>query len=59
MIIKNYVENEDGSCSFSFELDKDEAPILIEFAIRTMIEAGLINVGQEDITYPDQGETLQ
>lgn len=59
MIIKDYVENEDGSCSFGFELAEDEAQVLIEFAIRTMIEKGLVNVGQEHLSYPDEGETIQ
>ena len=44
MNIKNFVRDEEGRCTFSFEVEDDEAGVLIEFAIRTMIEAGLITI---------------
>jgi hypothetical protein len=44
VIIKDFVRNEDGKCTFSFEVEDDEAGVLMEFAIRTMIEAGLITI---------------
>ena len=50
MIIKNFLRNEDGSCSFKCEVDDQEAEALIEFAVRQLIDLGVIRVeDQEDI----------
>tara|TARA_B110000977_G_C11072781_1_gene490144 strand:+ start:341 stop:544 length:204 start_codon:yes stop_codon:yes gene_type:complete len=67
MNITNFVRDEEGKCTFSFEVDNDEAGILMEFAIRTMIEAGLIDVPGDDnptdmfefFADDDNKETLQ
>lgn len=69
MNITNFVRDKSGKCTFSFEVDNNEAGILIEFAIRTMIEAKLIDVGEDEDDYPqdmfeffaddDNKETLQ
>jgi len=44
MIIKNFLRNEDGSCSFKCEVDDQEAEALIEFAVRQLIDMGVIKV---------------
>ena len=44
MIIKNFLRNEDGSCSFKCEVDDQEAQALIEFAVRQLIDMGVIKV---------------
>lgn len=50
MIIKNFLRNEDGSCSFKCEVDDLEAQALIEFAVMQLIDLGVIKVeDQEDI----------
>jgi len=47
VIIKNFVRKSDGSCSFSFEVDDQEAQALMEFAITNLIEMGIINVEEQ------------
>lgn len=49
MIIKDFVRNEDGSCSFGSEVDAVEAETLIKVAITTLIQANLIDVGEDDM----------
>jgi len=44
VIIKNFLRNEDGSCSFKCEVDDQEAEALIEFAVRQLIDMGVIKV---------------
>ena len=44
MIIKNFLRNEDGSCSFKCEVDDQEAQALIEFAVMQLINMGVIRV---------------
>ena len=44
MIIKNFVRNANGSCSFKCEVDDQEAEALIEFAVTNLIDMGIINV---------------
>ena len=44
MIIKNFLRNEDGSCSFKCEVDDQEAQALIEFAVMQLIGMGVIKV---------------
>lgn len=64
MIIKNFVRKSDGSCSFSCEVDDQEAEALIQFAVMNLIDMGVINVEeQEDIeseidTYLNSGGKL-
>jgi len=48
VIIKDFVRNEEGRCTFSFEVEDDEAGVLMEFAIRTMIEAKLITIPEDE-----------
>jgi len=44
VIIKNFLRNEDGSCSFKCEVDDQEAQALIEFAVTQLINMGVIRV---------------
>jgi hypothetical protein len=44
VIIKNFLRNEDGSCSFKCEVDDQEAQALIEFAVMQLINMGVIRV---------------
>jgi hypothetical protein len=44
VIIKNFLRNEDGSCSFKCEVDDQEAEALIEFAVMQLIDMGVIKV---------------
>jgi hypothetical protein len=44
VIIKNFLRNEDGSCSFKCEVDDQEAQALIEFAVMQLIGMGVIKV---------------
>jgi hypothetical protein len=44
VIIKNFLRNEDGSCSFKCEVDDQEAEALIEFAVMQLIGMGVIKV---------------
>lgn len=46
MIIKNFVRKDNGDCTFTFEVDESEANILMEFAIRNLINMGLVNVNE-------------
>ena len=66
MDITNFVQNEDGSTSFGFEANEEETKTLMEFAIKTLIHANLIDVGQEmqdefEVDFDDKpgGNTLQ
>jgi len=47
VIIKNFLRNEDGSCSFKCEVDDKEAQALIEFAVMQLIDLGIINVEEQ------------
>jgi hypothetical protein len=42
MIIKNYVENEDGSSDFDFKADAKESEFLMSFAIKALMREGII-----------------
>ena len=52
MLIKNFARDEKGTCTFAFEVDINETEVLLEFAIRTMIEAKSIDVGEDEDDYP-------
>jgi len=65
MIIKNYVMFEDGEAEFDFVVEGAEVYLLIEVAIRTMIEYSVISIDRDaDETHVDmlnlsKGVTLQ
>ena len=48
MIIKNLVENEDGSSDFDFKVDKRETEFLLSFAIKALMREGIIKTGEEE-----------
>lgn len=65
MIIKNYFEHEDGEREFDYDVNEEEADVLLRFAINHLIDTGWIDVNkQEDIEaefsqFIDSGGTLQ
>lgn len=44
MIIKNCVQNEDGSLDFDFHVDTDEAAFLMDHAVKNLIHHGILKV---------------
>ena len=47
MIIKNLVENKDGSTDFDFKVDKKETEFLLSFAIKALMREGIIKTALE------------
>ena len=47
MIIKDFVRNDNGSCSFKCEVDDKEAEALIEFAVTNLIDMGIIKLDEQ------------
>lgn len=50
MIIKNLVENEDGSVDFDFKVDKRETEFLLSYAIKALMREGIIKTAEEEFT---------
>ena len=48
MIIKNLVENKDGSNDFDFKVDKKETEFLLSFAIKALMREGIIKTALEE-----------
>tara|TARA_R100000742_G_C4217698_1_gene42341 strand:+ start:155 stop:343 length:189 start_codon:yes stop_codon:yes gene_type:complete len=48
MIIKNLVENKDGSTDFDFKVDKKETEFLLSFAIKALMREGIIKTALEE-----------
>lgn len=48
MIIKNLVENKDGSTDFDFKVDKKETEFLLSFAIKALMREGIIKTAIEE-----------
>lgn len=44
MNISNCVQNEDGSLNFDFHVDMNEAEFLLDFAIKALLERGIISI---------------
>lgn len=44
MLIKNCVQNEDGSLDFDFHVDVEEAAFLMDFAIKSLVYNGIVQV---------------
>ena len=57
MIIKNLVENEDGSVDFDFKVDKNENEFLINYAVKALTRLGVVSttavasVDFDNVTY--------
>lgn len=48
MLIKNCVQNNDGSLDFDFHVDQEEAAFLMDYAIKTLITNGIIKIQMEE-----------
>lgn len=48
MLIKNCVQNEDGSLDFDFHVDAEEASFLMDYAIKDLVHYGIIAINTED-----------
>ena len=49
MIIKNLVENEDGSVDFDFKVDKNENEFLINYAVKALMREGIIKATDDEM----------
>lgn len=47
MIIKNCVQNDDGSLDFDFNVDSEEAAFLMDHAVKSLIEKGMLTVHEQ------------
>ena len=50
MIIKNLIENDDGSVDFDFKVDKRETEFLLSYAIKALMREGIIKTSEEEFT---------
>lgn len=44
MDIKNCVQNDDGSLDFDFHVTPDEAAFLMDYAIKSLVQAGVFMI---------------
>lgn len=63
MLIKNCVQNEDGSLNFEFFVDRDEAAFLMDYAVKDLIHFGIISVKQQEdeqqiSLFPNDGDEV-
>lgn len=49
MNISNCVQNEDGSLDFDFHVDLNEAEFLMDFAIKALLEKGIISIEATEV----------
>jgi len=49
VLIKNCTQNKDGSLDFDFHVDEPEAAFLMDYAIKSLIHHGIINVATDEI----------
>ena len=47
MIIKDCVQNDDGSLDFNFHVDAAEASFLMDFAIKELVRRGVFEVATD------------
>ena len=47
MLIRNCVQNKDGSLDFNFHVDPDEASFLMDFAIKELVRRGVFTVATD------------
>ena len=47
MIIRDCVQNKDGSLDFNFHVDPDEASFLMDFAIKELVRRGVFTVATD------------
>lgn len=48
MLIRNCVQNEDGSLDFTFHVDNNEAAFLMDYAVKDLIHFGIISVREQE-----------
>lgn len=53
MILKNLVENEDGSVDFDFKVDKKETEFLLAYAIKALMREGIIKTAEREFEETD------
>lgn len=63
MLIKNCVQNEDGSLNFEFFVDRDEAAFLMDYAVKDLIHFGIISVKEQEdeqqiSLFPEDGDEV-
>lgn len=63
MLIKNCVQNEDGSLNFEFFVDRDEAAFLMDYAVKDLIHFGIISVKEQEdeqqiSLFPNDGDEV-
>lgn len=63
MLIKNCVQNEDGSLNFEFFVDRDEAAFLMDYAVKDLIHFGIISVKEQEdeqqiSLFPENGDEV-
>lgn len=63
MLIKNCVQNEDGSLNFEFFVDREEAAFLMDYAVKDLIHFGIISVKQQEdeqqiSLFPEDGDEV-
>lgn len=44
MLIRNCVQNDDGSLDFDFHVDTEEAAFLMDYAIKSLVFEGILKV---------------
>ena len=63
MLIKNCVQNEDGSLNFEFFVDREEAAFLMDYAVKDLIHFGIISVKEQEdeqqiSLFPEDGDEV-
>jgi hypothetical protein len=63
MLIKNCVQNDDGSLNFEFFVDRDEAAFLMDYAVKDLIHFGIISVKEQEdeqqiSLFPNDGDEV-
>ncbi len=63
MLIKNCVQNDDGSLNFEFFVDRDEAAFLMDYAVKDLIHFGIISVKEQEdeqqiSLFPEDGDEV-
>jgi hypothetical protein len=51
MLIKNCVQNEDGTLDFDFNVDAEEAAFLMDYAIKSFIHHGIVSLNDAETDY--------
>ena len=63
MLIKNCVQNDDGSLNFEFFIDQEEAAFLMDYAVKDLIHFGIISVKEQEdeqqiSLFPNDGDEV-